>query len=119
MTLIFKKYLCRSEIKNRSEIKKLIESEPFQRLRETSRPTCAGVNFQNLPLQVGDKNNAVQSGSVQRTVRQIKNYLLAFFCSHCWLAIPQDVLQADWQEVWHSPQPPFFADSARFLVFKV
>ena len=26
--------------------------------------------------------------------------------SHCWFATPQDVLQADWQDVWHSPQPP-------------
>jgi hypothetical protein len=25
--------------------------------------------------------------------------------SHCWFATVQDVLQADWQEVWHSPQP--------------
>ena len=24
-----------------------------------------------------------------------------------WLAMPQLVLQALWQEVWHSPQPPF------------
>jgi hypothetical protein len=29
--------------------------------------------------------------------------------SHFWLATPQLVLQADWQEVWHSPQPPFLA----------
>jgi len=41
------------------------------------------------------------------------------FFSHCWLAIPQLVLQADWQEVWHSPQPPFFALSQRFLVSRV
>ena len=34
-----------------------------------------------------------------------ENYLLF---SHFWFATPQDVLQADWQEVWHSPQPPFF-----------
>ena len=39
--------------------------------------------------------------------------------SHCWLAMPQLVLQADWQEVWHSPQPPFFALSQRFLVSMV
>ena len=32
-----------------------------------------------------------------------ENYLLF---SHFWFATPQDVLQADWQEVWHSPQPP-------------
>ena len=39
--------------------------------------------------------------------------------SHCWFAMPQLVLQADWQEVWHSPQPPFFALSQRFFVSKV
>ena len=44
------------------------------------------------------------------------NYLLSFLDSHCWLAMPQLVLQADWQEVWHSPHPPFFALSQRFLV---
>lgn len=45
-------------------------------------------------------------------------YYLSLF-SHCWLAIPQLVLQADWQEVWHSPQPPFFALSQRFAVSRV
>ena len=37
-------------------------------------------------------------------IRFVRNYLLLF--SHFWLATPQEVLQADWQEVWHSPQPP-------------
>jgi hypothetical protein len=32
-----------------------------------------------------------------------------FLDSHCWFAMPQDVLQADWQDVWHSPQPPVLA----------
>jgi len=36
--------------------------------------------------------------------------------SHFWLATPQEVLQADWQEVWHSPQPPFLTVSVIFLV---
>ena len=31
----------------------------------------------------------------------------------------QEVLHADWQEVWHSPQPPFFMDSFKSLVVKV
>ena len=44
-------------------------------------------------------------------------YFSAF--SHCWLATPQLVLQADWQEVWHSPQPPFLADSHRLRVSRV
>src|SRR5699024_5591635 len=35
-------------------------------------------------------------------------YFFASF-SHCWLTTPQEVLQADWQEVWHSPQPPVLA----------
>jgi len=39
--------------------------------------------------------------------------------SHFWFAMPQLVLQADWQEVWHSPQPPFFALLQRLLVFRV
>ena len=46
------------------------------------------------------------------------NYLFSLF-SHFWLAIPQLVLQADWQEVWHSPQPPFFALSQRLRVSTV
>ena len=30
-----------------------------------------------------------------------------FECSHVWFPTVQDVLQADWHDVWHSPQPPF------------
>ena len=47
------------------------------------------------------------------------NYLLSLVLSHFWFAIPQLVLQADWQDVWHSPQPPHLALSQRFLVSKV
>ena len=36
-----------------------------------------------------------------------------FLFSHFWFATPQEVLHADWQEVWHSPQPPVAA-----LLFK-
>ena len=46
----------------------------------------------------------------------LKSYLLA---SHCWLAIVQEVLQADWQEVWHLPQPPFAAVSFKFALLIV
>jgi hypothetical protein len=41
------------------------------------------------------------------------------YFSHFWLATPQLVLQADWQEVWHSPQPPFLALSHRLRVSRV
>ena len=44
----------------------------------------------------------------------IKNYF-----SHFWLATVQDVLQADWQDAWHSPQPPLDALSFKFALFKV
>jgi len=30
---------------------------------------------------------------------------LRFVFSHSWFATVQDVLQADWHDVWHSPQP--------------
>lgn len=46
-----------------------------------------------------------------------KNYLFAF--SQLWLPTVQEVLHADWQEVWHSPHPPFFMDSFKVLLFKV
>ena len=39
---------------------------------------------------------------------------IIFYLSHSWFATVQEVLQADWQEVWHSPHPPFAA-----LCFKV
>jgi hypothetical protein len=39
-----------------------------------------------------------------------------FLFSHCWFATPQEVLQADWQEVWHSPQPPLLTVFAMSLV---
>ena len=52
------------------------------------------------PFQFDTQKNAAR----QRRHRVCRNYLLLF--SHCWLATPQEVLQADWQEVWHSPQPP-------------
>jgi hypothetical protein len=45
-----------------------------------------------------------------------KNYL---HFSHCWLATPQEVLHADWQEVWHSPQPPVLSVFWRLRVLKV
>ena len=39
--------------------------------------------------------------------------------SQGWFAMPQLVLQADWQDVWHSPQPPLLTLSAMSRVSKV
>ena len=50
-------------------------------------------------------------------MRQSGNYLSA--CSHFWFATVQEVLQADWQEAWHSPQPPFAQLSFRFAWLSV
>ena len=44
-------------------------------------------------------------------------YLPVF--SQSWLATPQEVLQADWQEVWHSPQPPVLTLAFRSRVSTV
>ena len=55
-----------------------------------------------------------------KSAAQDRAALLAdYFFSHFWLATPQLVLQADWQEVWHSPQPPFLALSQRLRVSRV
>ena len=42
-----------------------------------------------------------------------------YFFSQGWLAMPQLVLQALWQEVWHSPQPPLRRLLAISRVFRV
>jgi len=39
--------------------------------------------------------------------------------SQLWFATVQEVLQADWQEVWHSPHPPFFKLSFNVDPFKI
>ena len=57
-----------------------------------------------------------QAAPFLQKIRQ-NAYFSAF--SHFWLATPQLVLQADWQEVWHSPQPPCFALSHRLRVSRV
>ena len=52
-----------------------------------------------------------------RAIVSAASYFAAF--SQLWFPTVQEVLHADWQEVWHSPHPPFFMDSFRFLVVKV
>ena len=42
-----------------------------------------------------------------------------FVFSHFWFAIPQEVLHADWQDVWHSPQPSLRTLSFMFFVLIV
>ena len=41
------------------------------------------------------------------------------YCSHVWFPTVQEVLQADWQDVWHSPHPPFFIVFCNTWVFNV
>lgn len=48
--------------------------------------------------------------------RRTENYLTA---SHFWLATVQEVLQADWQEDWHLPQPPLAAVALRSALLMV
>ena len=42
-----------------------------------------------------------------------------FAFSQVWFPTVQDVLQADWHDVWHSPHPPVLIDSFSFLVLRV
>ena len=42
-----------------------------------------------------------------------------FAFSQLWFPTVQDVLHADWQDVWHSPQPPFFSVFCKDFVFNV
>ena len=42
-----------------------------------------------------------------------------YLCSQLWFPTVQEVLHADWQDVWHSPQPPFFTVLFRVCVFNV
>ena len=89
------------------------------------------LNFSFAVLSDGDGENVpcqtlslwFPSPSVsQKNATEYKSaahpLIKSYFCllSHCWLAIPQLVLHADWQDVWHSPQPPFFAEEQRFFV---
>ncbi len=39
--------------------------------------------------------------------------------SHFWFATVQEVLQADWQEAWHLPQPPLAAEAFRLALLIV
>ena len=44
---------------------------------------------------------------------------LYFLFSQVWFPTVQDVLHADWQDVWHSPHPPFFTVLFNVCVFNV
>ena len=55
----------------------------------------------------------------KRQSRQKASSSKNYFFSQGWLAMPQLVLQALWQEVWHSPQPPFWRLLAISRVFRV
>ena len=59
------------------------------------------------------------SGSFPVNLKRIVCEIDQFFFSQAWFAIPQLVLHALWQDVWHSPQPPFFALFAISRVFNV
>ena len=82
-----------------------------------NRLICIDVPYLHPPFYLlsGNVKNAAVSGSIL-LIHEI-NYSSVF--SHAWLATPQLVLHADWQEVWHSPQPPFCALSHKLRVSSV
>ena len=52
-----------------------------------------------------------------RAGNQARSAYLQF--SQVWFPTVQDVLQADWQDVWHSLHPPFFIVSFKLLPVNV
>ena len=52
-----------------------------------------------------------------RAGKQARSAYLQF--SQVWFPTVQEVLHADWQDVWHSPHPPFLSVFCNFLVFNV
>ena len=62
------------------------------------------------------KNEAAHKERLKHKVFVRFDYLL---CSQVWLPTVQDVLHADWQDVWHSPHPPFFTVFCNVLFVRV
>jgi hypothetical protein len=77
-------------------------------------PFISRYSISSIKYLYGIKN-AANSGSISIILKT--NYFSVF--SHAWFATPQLVLHADWQEVWHSPHPPFFALSHKLRVSSV
>ena len=46
-------------------------------------------------------------------------FCFSYLCSQLWFPTVQEVLQADWHDVWHSPHPPFFTVFCNLFVFNV
>lgn len=66
------------------------------------------------------KNPALRdSPPADRPQQRHHSEMTYLFCSHVWLPTVQDVLHADWQDVWHSPHPPFFKLLFMVCVFNV
>ena len=76
----------------------------------------SGCTAGRRPIAPADKQKGIQR-RMPFIANRWQAYRLRF--SHFWLATVQDVLQADWQEAWHSPQPPCSALFLRFWVFRV
>lgn len=80
-----------------------------------------GIPFYNsLFFDVPGKKNVPKSGetgSGNHLLLVLMDYF--YLCSQLWLPTVQEVLHADWQDVWHSPHPPFFTVFCKLFVFKV
>ena len=62
------------------------------------------------------------SSYTQTTARigeRSSSFLITYLCSQLWFPTVQEVLQADWQDVWHSPHPPFLTVFCNLFVLSV
>ena len=76
------------------------------------------IHYQGPPPASILMNNKKQRPlrPLSRVFHIIQNY---FFCSQVWFPTVQEVLHADWQDVWHSPHPLFFKLLFIICVFNV
>jgi len=105
--------------------------KPLPYLREKSRGKGGGSPRYFLPSLKGGAGGGLTLAVKQNRTSQklpyfsgaFKAFLLPvpylFKASHFWLATVQLVLQADWHDVWHLPQPPLAAVSLRLALLTV
>ena len=73
--------------------------------------------YTDVPKQFPPSITKIKSRASDSLFLTLFAHYLLF--SQDWFATPQLVLQADWQDVWHSPHPPFLALSHKLRVSNV
>lgn len=70
-------------------------------------------------LSLGDCIHFLCKISSEASLRCLSKKTSYLLLSHVWFPTVQEVLHADWHDVWHSPHPPFFSVFCNGFVFNV